>query len=103
MMTEQEMRVAIAEACGWGPDHHFNESTHWHKGIWLARTAEELPDYLNDLNAIHEAEEVIYSSHMTYVRYETILIDMVEHPLRATAKQRATAFCMTLYPERFKE
>lgn len=112
-MTEQEMRVAIAEACGW-KRHKTQFGYEWEDpegrrgfvrqdedrgGNYLVSA----PDYPSDLNAMHEAEDIIYASHPTYVRYESILIDMVLHPLRATAKERAEAFCRTLFPERFKE
>lgn len=50
-MTEQEQRIAIAEACGWRKSD---------KGWWFNATDSnggdpDPPDFLHDLNAIHEA------------------------------------------------
>ena len=47
-MKPEAQRIAIAEACGWIPsqvDHCWNNPS-------LMETRDELPDYLNDLNAI---------------------------------------------------
>jgi hypothetical protein len=57
-MTECEQRIAIAEACGWDRDFHVGGSTHWHRGkdtMYLA----DVPDYLNDLNAMREAKKTL--------------------------------------------
>lgn len=48
-MTDEQMRIAIAEACGWKPDK---------RGLgWLSPHGYYAPepDYLNDLNAMHAA------------------------------------------------
>jgi hypothetical protein len=54
-MTPEAQRIAIAEACGWKKAGHY-----WtrpdHKACDALRM---LPDYLNDLNAMHEAEKVL--------------------------------------------
>ena len=54
-MTPEQQRIAIAEACGWkfrvGPN-----ASGWRNP---AGQIDMLPDYLNDLNAMHEAEESI--------------------------------------------
>jgi hypothetical protein len=57
-MKLEAQRIAIAEACGWKWDSNYNDP-HWHKGTMLARRIQELPDYLSDLNAMHEAEKVL--------------------------------------------
>ena len=90
IMTDEQINIAIAEACGWKKLSEYN-------GAWgrdLQRTY-LLPDYCNDLNAMHEAEKVlgeIYSikSH----EYEDWLQSIIEHDQtwRATARQRAEAF-----------
>ena len=51
-MTNEEINIAIAEACGW---------TTKHKGLWVERlqTYAALPDYINDLNAMREAQELL--------------------------------------------
>lgn len=51
-----------------------------------------LPDYLNDLNAMHEAEKVLTRPQVErYVGCFSNIMDM-EEAMRVTAKQRAEAF-----------
>jgi hypothetical protein len=60
-MTTNEQRIAIAEACGWTeislrvmlglPPNTFDDGTE--------HCLKHLPDYLNDLNACHEMEQVL--------------------------------------------
>lgn len=120
-MTEQEMRVAIAEACGW-KRHKTQFGYEWEDpegrrgfvrrhddrgGDYLVSA----PDYLNDLNAMHESEKEVNIAD--YVRALRVVVKTADEPdedieddwllLNATAKQRAEAFCHTLSPERFKE
>lgn len=61
-MSPEAQRVAIAEWMGWNPNPHcYDEKIRlWrNEGSKPPRTREfsELPDYPNDLNAIHEAEK----------------------------------------------
>lgn len=110
-MTPEAQRIAIAEACGWqrllgdpwkSMDVVAFMPPGWAISRFIARGEpamylEDLPDYLRDLNAMHEAEKAcIYSNHATYVRFENILIELVGQPLHATAAQRARAFLETL-------
>jgi len=88
-MTDEQINIAIAEACGWTDTKIVNE------GGKLMYGQTEVPDYCNDLNAMHEAEKVfgeVYSikSH----EYEDWLQSIIEHDQtwRATARQRAEAF-----------
>lgn len=59
-MDKRKQRIAILEFCGWkrSPAHDFNtfyETVEiWAKGNRLSRF-ENTPDYLNDLNAMHNA------------------------------------------------
>lgn len=108
-MTDEQMKIAIAEACGikvyrrgdilgWR-----NEAFEHHpcKG-----NGSELPDYLNDLNAMHEAEKALCSSDCAKYRDSlsqntNIFDDMVGacidwRLVHATARQRAIAFIKTL-------
>jgi len=66
-MTPEDQRIAIAEACGatWKADH-FENPMLVRDDIVLAVCPDEsptfllsLPDYLNDLNAMHEAEKML--------------------------------------------
>jgi hypothetical protein len=95
-MTQEEQRIAIAEACGWKTGYRDPEA--WHP----------LPDYLNDLNAMHEAEKVL--GILERGTYQNILGSacggireddgghFVSHreSIHATASQRAEAFLRTI-------
>jgi hypothetical protein len=91
-MKPELQRIRIAKACG------FDES-HWLElggGIVLG-TSGSLPDYPNDLNAMHEAEVVIIKSGYTAIRtYEDLLQKQIANIIFATAAQRAEAFLRTL-------
>lgn len=68
-MKPELQRIRIAKACG------FDES-HWLElgGGIVFGTSGSLPDYPNDLNAMHEAEVVIIKSGYTAIRtYEDLL------------------------------
>ena len=96
-MKPEQQRIAIAEACG-----------KWHSG-WpheymnQADRLRHIPNYLNDLNAMHDAEETLQESQL--VTYSDKLYDLaVEHSLKTgkwsylsmTASQRAEAFLRTI-------
>jgi len=98
-MTPDEQRIAIAEACGWTntPRYDSGKLCWYKKGELVATRSSHLPDYLSDLNAIHEAEKAlteeqcfIYNDHLCEI------VDggsQIEGWLwRATAAQRAEAF-----------
>ena len=108
-MTPEQQRIAIAEACGWKRGH--TGATHWVSDPYGIRmgwssmrevTDNALPDYLNDLNAMHEAEKVLKSEqHFTYQIELARAISTITYPLNfallhATAPQRAEAFLRTL-------
>lgn len=59
-MKTEKQRIAIAEACGWVKCHECDDSggcAFWwkHDEGRTGRATHFLPDYLNDLNAIHGA------------------------------------------------
>jgi len=106
-MTDEQINIAIAEACGWKKLSEYN-------GAWgrdLQRTY-LLPDYCNDLNAMHEAEKTLDDDHLyiygNILDYITRKVKMpmsyVHKPeagmypelFRATARQRAEAFLKTI-------
>jgi len=99
-MTPEAQRIAIAEACGWKPTRStgfiMDGWSHPSKGTeWFPTSS--LPDYLNDLNAMHEAEKVLTPDEKTdYIR----LVNKGDFGYRrlafATATQRAEAFLRTL-------
>lgn len=55
-MTDQAKRIKIAELCGWTPKTY--EWPTMSPGNPF-RFQSEMPDYLNDLNAMHEAEKLL--------------------------------------------
>jgi predicted pyridoxine 5'-phosphate oxidase superfamily flavin-nucleotide-binding protein len=91
-MSEQEINEAIAEACG----RERNPDGGWYPDNGLRVGTQAIPDYCNDLNAMHEAENFLKANQ--YMVYANIL-DSIEGSLfgiRATARQRAEAFLKTL-------
>jgi hypothetical protein len=111
-MNKNKQRIKIAEACGWthihsetdfNPDNaRFSYLAGKHpldsdKGNDYCYYKLEVPDYLNDLNAMHEAEKVIL--HDNGAEYARNLLKIVPHGdwmHTATAAQRAEAFLKTV-------
>jgi hypothetical protein len=111
-MTPERQRIKIAEACGWTDivfrgiknprvtdwiGRHPSNTPEGATGIWSG----PLPDYLNDLNAMHEAEKTLRSAPHTYQPgglgyYREALYQINDTPIFATAAQRAEAFLKTL-------
>lgn len=89
-MTPEDQRIAIAKACGWTrftPDT-IQFTARRGDGKW-----DLIPDYLNDLNAMHEAEKVL--TWKQQVVYRTMLQKLcvtLTDAHMATAAQRAEAF-----------
>jgi len=109
-MTEQEQRIAIAEACGWERYYPADPTPEDESG-WLQHGktfSRKLPDYLHDLNAMHEAEQVLvnqgkenqYLSELADCcrpdGAEPDSIDDLLTAVRAKAPQRAEAFLRTI-------
>jgi hypothetical protein len=99
-MTPEQQRIAIAEACGW--TWHGDASWpkdpnnfYWKKYHLNYRT---LPDYLNDLNAMHEAEKAMNNNDWwKFVEHLTnICAGGTALGISATASQRAEAFLRTI-------
>jgi hypothetical protein len=105
-MKPEKQRIAIAEACGW-TDVKGTKGVHpkaRFKGCGYADDWIALPDYLNNLNAMHEAEKVLsrgehynqtggfglYVQNLDFVRCGR------KHLIEATAAERARAFLLTL-------
>ena len=92
-MTLEKQRAAIAEACGivthdqWGPLYKTPQG--------IVRVC---PDFLNDLNAMHEAEKVIIErGDQTMLDYDQELHLVTDGwKWNATAAQRARAFLEAL-------
>lgn len=119
-MKKELQRIKIAEACGW----KIERTTDAH-GREIAQITEpdgnayqwkfsdsgvfgNLPDYLNDLNAMAEAEKVLTEDQMFwYMRTlcrnatiqnpdNTLSVDEARQMCFATAAQRAEVFLRTL-------
>jgi hypothetical protein len=86
-VTPEAQRIAIAEACGWKTEYRDAVSS-----------VTALPDYLNNLNAMHEAEKVLVSLQwVSYLkRLQTLCDESVTWPIHATSSQRAEAFLRTI-------
>lgn len=100
-MKPEAQRIAIAEACGWAKDISINGNQTWSSRRDKLRQVHELPDYLNDLNAMHEAEKVLTAEQQKdYVQWLLVITVATDNPLahdwNATAAQRAEAFLRTL-------
>lgn len=105
-MNAEAQRIAIAEACGWTECHPATKTPHGFfeaygrkKLPYGSRKDERLPDYVNDLNAMHEAEKVLsrgegYHQEGGFGLYKTALEEVCDeqHPIDANAAQRAEAF-----------
>ena len=98
-MSPEQQRIAIAEACGWTD---FNSAAHagaiqYGRKPFSCFDSWELPDYLNDLNAMATAESIIIKAGAQTIRlYEDALQKFVANIIFSTATQRAEAFLRTL-------
>ncbi len=106
-MTPEAQRIAIAEACGW----HIIEGeppTGLNKN-WTHSDFRFIPDYLNDLDAMHEAERLFDSDQAPWLhQLQLVVLGRDAHGsghlftvelaqlIRATSAQRAEAFLRTL-------
>jgi len=113
-MTPEQQQIAIAEACGW------KETEAWLDGRRCFERADSnagwdfdsLPDYLNDLNAMHAAERMLWDFG-DEMEFTNQLVGIVcsargfrwdkgtqdDHLMclsHATASQRAEAFLRTI-------
>jgi len=129
-MTPQQQRIVIAEACGWSfirEGQSIERNYHIGCVTWVAISTdgrkyeyrkgyEEIeyltkedacndrtPDYLNDLNAMHEAEKVLIDkgvnawwAYVAFINRHNPTPFKSETAVNATASQRAKAFLQTL-------
>jgi len=116
-MKPEKQRIAIAEACGW--KMHDHPDCLAKKEGWVSRGWEtwvmnpsgrlvfkhDIPNYLNDLNAMHQAEKVLTKNKS--IKYAFRLADSrilngedkqpyLVRGFCATAAERAEAFLKTL-------
>jgi hypothetical protein len=90
-MKPEEQRIAIAGVCGWKqiPDGRWNLD---------GKVEPFLPDYLNDLNAMHEAEKALDPTRQQEDYWDFIfsITGSGFEMCHATASQKAEAFLRTL-------
>lgn len=121
-MSPEEQCIAIAEACGWHncgigltgiPFGHEPDYQEKQRTTGYPQFGKKLPDYLTDLNAMHEAEKVL-TEQFKFGDYIAALWVVTgnkpssanfwteknykgfERCIHATAAQRAEAFLKTL-------
>jgi hypothetical protein len=112
-MTPEAQRIAIAQACGWTYTKTIGSTTlanpptpygRMPKGTHPKMFGEEvewdvpLPDYLSDLNVMHEVEGVLSEAQWAdYTHWlKRLLTDDVNELVSAIASIRAEAFLRTL-------
>jgi hypothetical protein len=98
-MSPDKQRIAIAEACGWKCPCGFKEAfACWVRPSAMDHQTEWLPDYLVDLNAMHEALKT--QPIRIQQKYIPVLRNLCavegSWPEEATAAQRAEAFLHTI-------
>ena len=108
-MNKEQQQIAIAKACFW-TINSLDLSSGWRKGVTnFTSNLEYLPDYLNDLNAMHEAEKVLYQDPNLPKKYTQQIKAAIcreagvkkakmdfDVCITATAAQRAEAFLKTI-------
>ena len=105
-MSPEAQRIAIAEVCGW---KRHADGVGFYQGEFHAfKTSYGCPDYLNDLNALHEAEKFLNNKASIQSYLENIIVNVLEEHAQgdgsleetwlvcqASAKLRAKSFLQT--------
>tara|TARA_B110000285_G_C14978627_1_gene540211 strand:- start:531 stop:875 length:345 start_codon:yes stop_codon:yes gene_type:complete len=102
-MNEEKQRIAIAEECGWTVNVDgktvISPSGAGDRTLF-AEVSMILPDYPNDLNAMHEAEKVLTDDQLfvmsRWLQHSTRSTLVGVAVMTATASQRAEAFLKTI-------
>jgi hypothetical protein len=109
-VTDNEINVLIAEACGWKFHRRVTDTksnVSWDvyakDGKFASLMTESLPNYCSDLNAMHEAEKMLTLEEQNL--YVVLLLkggtgrgetQGCWHCLYSIARQRAEAFLRTI-------
>jgi len=96
-MTPEQQRIAIAESCGWTECVNNPARGRGLLGLppqssFLGLTS--VPDYLNDLNDMHEAEKVLTADQ--WYKYDRLMPLRDPQKIHSPAAQRAEAFLRTI-------
>ena len=109
-LSDQEKRVKIAELCGWKHDVISNSPWQMLPPRWVKGDVVSCPDYLNDLNAMHDAEDCRFDGTSGWRTEDAYLMNLSEvcgYPVdvrddvpaiaiyAATAANRAEALAIT--------
>ena len=104
-MTPEQQRIKIAEACGWKfhplTEHPYTQEEKAAAIMCWVRPGNDswrtgcVPDYLNDLNAMHEAEKMLDFNQLRDME-DNVSFRFAVLPFHSTAAQRAEAFLRTL-------
>lgn len=90
-MTPEQQRIAIAKSVG----IYLHDGDHAPSDYIFVS---DLPDYLNDLNAMHDAEMALSDSES--IKFRCIAtqmgLDWNYDPFMSSAKQRAKAYLRTI-------
>lgn len=105
-MENHELSNAVAEICGWtdiaeirytSPSGVFDEWV-W-EGISPQGKRQDIPDYCNDLNEMHEAEkhlhEFLWDTYAEYLENNCYSADKSKRLIGADARDKAEAFVKT--------
>jgi hypothetical protein len=104
-MTDEQINMAIAEACGWvdrgsfnfdRPDDHLFKRPKLNSKEYQYSWQHEF-NYCADLNAMHQAEKTLSTANMYVMEVQLkYVLTAREFYFHATARQRAEAFLRTL-------
>ena len=97
-LTDDQKRIKIAELCGWKVIMPLSIEESCCVISPVGEQRDFIPDYLNDLNAMHDAEVLLKQEDWgTYRQY----LDWWTHSKgwNANAAQRAEAFILTMETE----
>jgi hypothetical protein len=92
-MNPEKQRIAIAEACGKNVEMYENGIERFLQFCYNSK----ILDYLNDLNAMHDAEKMLeVEDNHAYGCYCIELYEKYGNTVSLAAAQRAEAFLKTL-------
>lgn len=96
-MTDEQINIAIAETCSWTAMEPCTCHDSRYRGFPPEGSAykKHIPDYCNDLNAMHEAEKILddeTTENVTGSYYSYVDLLWLNGGFSATARQRAEAF-----------
>lgn len=104
-MTSRKINKAIAEHLGWKElsfvfdrKHIIGDRPSFHNGKIVSYIVDQyVPDYCNDLNAMHEAEKML-NEKQEDIMNSTLwdIMDGRKYLWHSTASQRAEAFLKTI-------